>query len=94
MLKPPLPSYVDVIPLLQSHELHNKGHQENLGNPSMAFYSQKQYGGNKRGDDTFTSKGKGYSQSSQKAALPPIQGPNSKDKSSINDPNTIGKFSF
>nr|CAD1822622.1 unnamed protein product [Ananas comosus var. bracteatus] len=44
MLKPPVPSYSDLIPLLQSHELRNKGHESNPTNHSMAFISQR-YGG-------------------------------------------------
>jgi len=32
MLKPPVPSYADLIPLLQSHELRSKGHQSDLTN--------------------------------------------------------------
>nr|CAD1837421.1 unnamed protein product [Ananas comosus var. bracteatus] len=68
MLKPPVPSYSDLIPLLQSHELRNKGHESNPTNHSMAFISQRYGGGNKNTNrknagQFFTSKGKGFHQS-------------------------------
>lgn len=73
MLKPPVPFYADLIPLLQSHELRYKGHQSELVNYSMAFYGQ-QYGGdnnknkynNKKRGQSFTSKGKGFPQTGQR----------------------------
>ncbi|GAV58726.1 UBN2_3 domain-containing protein, partial [Cephalotus follicularis] len=39
MLKPPVPTYFEIIPLLHSHELRNKHHKPAEVNQSMAFYS-------------------------------------------------------
>ncbi|GAV69076.1 UBN2_3 domain-containing protein [Cephalotus follicularis] len=39
MLKPPVPTYSEIIPLLHSHELRNKHHKPAEVNQSMAFYS-------------------------------------------------------
>lgn len=71
MVRPPVPTYDAVIPLLQSHELHSKGHQNLSVNPSMAFYGQKTSGGNKKGENKFSSKGRGFPQIGQKSPLSP-----------------------
>lgn len=68
MPKPQVPSYVDLIPLLQSHELRSSRHESESSNHSMAFYGQQSGGGNKnnnnnrKGGQYFTSKGKGFPQ--------------------------------
>ena len=67
MLKPLVPSYDDVSPLSQSHDLHNKGHQIFGANPAMVFYGQETNGGHRKGESNFSSKGRGFPQSGQKA---------------------------
>ncbi|GAV86735.1 UBN2_2 domain-containing protein, partial [Cephalotus follicularis] len=58
MLKPPVPSYADVIPMLQSHELRNRNFRINTVNQNMAFFSHKnQKGGGSQG---FNSRGRGF----------------------------------
>ncbi|KAK2973116.1 hypothetical protein RJ640_027088 [Escallonia rubra] len=74
MLKPPIPSYKEIVQLLQGHETMRALHSaEVLGaNPHAAFVGQHthgQHGGknNKRGKqgyDSFTSKGRGFAQAS------------------------------
>ncbi|KAK2981980.1 hypothetical protein RJ640_007572 [Escallonia rubra] len=63
MLKPPVPSYNDIVPLLQSHEACNLTHKaESFGRPQQAYYEQNINGdANKRNTNTiskFSSKGK------------------------------------
>ncbi|KAI9177872.1 hypothetical protein LWI28_020140 [Acer negundo] len=41
MLKPPVPSYNDLIPLLHSHELRNKSQLSEHVNPTLAFVGQR-----------------------------------------------------
>ncbi|GKV46780.1 hypothetical protein SLEP1_g53748 [Rubroshorea leprosula] len=70
MLKPPISSYKELIPLLKSHESRNSHHQQNAPPPQMAFLTQKSNGRNyyykKKGNDQrlFSSKGKGFIQTS------------------------------
>ena len=66
MLKPPVPSYNDLIPLLHSHELRNKSLVSGQANPSLAFVGQH-YSSQKR---NFNSKGRGFNQASTR---PPSQ---------------------
>ncbi|KAJ8635133.1 hypothetical protein MRB53_009400 [Persea americana] len=58
----------------------------------MAFYGQKNSGGNRKEGNNFTSKGRGFPQSSQK---PPQQSHNqgldAKDKPGTTYPNTVSK---
>ncbi|KAK2970476.1 hypothetical protein RJ640_028565 [Escallonia rubra] len=83
MLKPPVPSYADLIPLLQSHELRNKGHHSESFNHSMVYYSQRTSNGTKNtnkkgGNSYFTSKGKGFLQTGQsqfRSSFPPQSQP-------------------
>ncbi|KAK2991574.1 hypothetical protein RJ640_013834 [Escallonia rubra] len=83
MLKPPVPSYADLIPLLQSHELRNRGHQSESFNHSMVYYSQRTSNGTKNsnkkgGNSYFTSKGKGFLQTGQsqfRSSFPPQSQP-------------------
>ncbi|GAV71957.1 UBN2_2 domain-containing protein, partial [Cephalotus follicularis] len=61
MLKLPVPSYADVIPLLQSHEPRKRNFRINIVNQNMAFFSHKnQKGGGSQG---FNSRGRGFTQS-------------------------------
>nr|CAD1839536.1 unnamed protein product [Ananas comosus var. bracteatus] len=46
MLKPPIPTFTKIIPLLQSHELRNKSHYDDV-NHSMAFYGHQSTSGGK-----------------------------------------------
>ncbi|KAI9181727.1 hypothetical protein LWI28_017918 [Acer negundo] len=41
MLKPHIPSYNDLIPLLYSHELRNKSQLSEHANPTLAFVGQR-----------------------------------------------------
>ena len=66
MLKPPVPSYNDLIPLLHSHELRNKSLVSGQANPSLAFVGQH-YSSQKR---NFNLKGRGFNQASTR---PPSQ---------------------
>ncbi|KAK2989204.1 hypothetical protein RJ640_001433 [Escallonia rubra] len=83
MLKPHVPSYAELIPLLQSHELRNKGHQSESFNHSMVYYSQRTSNGTKNsnkkgGNSYFTSKGKGFLQTGQsqfRSSFPPQSQP-------------------
>lgn len=45
MLRPPIPSYAEVVPQLQSYELRNKKVLSEQINSSMAFFSQNRGGG-------------------------------------------------
>lgn len=63
MLKPPVPSYNDLLPLLYSHELRNKSVLSEQPNSSMAFVGQRsnQRYHNKRGNNSgFSSRGRGW----------------------------------
>ncbi|KAF5471292.1 hypothetical protein F2P56_011735 [Juglans regia] len=67
MLKPPMPSYAEVVPLLRSFDIRHKLHATELSN-HVAFYGNKQKGSsysNHKGSSrntntTFSSKGKGF----------------------------------
>ncbi|KAK2971873.1 hypothetical protein RJ640_000890 [Escallonia rubra] len=83
MLKPHVPSYADLIPLLQSHELRSKGHQSESLNHSMVYYSQRTSNGNKNSDKKggssyFTSKGKATDIPKALAAMHVIDSQDSK----------------
>ncbi|KAF8396845.1 hypothetical protein HHK36_018480 [Tetracentron sinense] len=68
MLKPPIPSYSDILPLLQSHELRNREYGHTDVNPSMAFVGQRSNGGGRgfRGRGRgFNSRGCGFIQTGQ-----------------------------
>ncbi|KAK2988019.1 hypothetical protein RJ640_011282 [Escallonia rubra] len=56
MLKPPVPSYNDIVPFLQSHEACNLTHKaESFGGPQLAYYRQNINGdANKRNANTIT----------------------------------------
>ncbi|KAK2988460.1 hypothetical protein RJ640_007490 [Escallonia rubra] len=63
MLKPLVPSYNDIVPLLQSYEAHNLTHRaESFGGPQLAYYGQNINGdANNRNANTiskFSSRGK------------------------------------
>ncbi|GAV86687.1 UBN2 domain-containing protein [Cephalotus follicularis] len=63
MLKPPVPSYSEIIPLLHSHELRNINNKSAAVNQSMAFYTNTNNKGKNRGNsNSFSSKGRGFSQ--------------------------------
>ncbi|GLT87981.1 hypothetical protein SLE2022_060280 [Rubroshorea leprosula] len=72
MLKPPVPPYKELIPLLKSHESRNSHHQQNAPPPQMGFLTQKSNGRNYyykkkgNGQSLFSSKGKGFVQTSIK----------------------------
>ena len=61
MLKPLVPSYLDLIPLLHSHELHNKSFFTDQPNPAVAFVGQRS-NLNKGSQSSFNSRGKGFHQ--------------------------------
>lgn len=71
MLKPPIPSYRDLVPLLQSHEtmknLHNSSHSSPLTH-NMAFVGERSgssnynCGTNKRGRGAGGSRGRRFNQ--------------------------------
>ncbi|KAF6136971.1 hypothetical protein GIB67_030735 [Kingdonia uniflora] len=69
MLKPPVPSYVDLIPLLQSHDLRQKSHVFEPANPTLAFVSQQstqRFSPKHTSPQPFTSRGRGFSQSNSR----------------------------
>ncbi|KAL5701436.1 ABC-type xenobiotic transporter [Ranunculus cassubicifolius] len=71
MLKPPVPSYNDLIPLLLSHELRNKSLLCESANPNLAFVGQRstpRYHHKHGHNSSFTSKGRGFTQSSFRPA--------------------------
>ncbi|KAL5698242.1 ABC-type xenobiotic transporter [Ranunculus cassubicifolius] len=71
MLKPPVPSYNDLIPLLLSHELRNKSLLSESANPNLAFLGQRsapRYQNKHGQNSSFTSKGRGFTQSSSRPA--------------------------
>ncbi|GAV75343.1 UBN2_2 domain-containing protein [Cephalotus follicularis] len=69
MLKPPMPSYSEIIPLLHSHELRNKHNESTALNQTMAFYTAtnkgRGYGGS---NNSFSSKGRGFTQTTSKGS--------------------------
>ncbi|KAL5715327.1 hypothetical protein ACHQM5_017160 [Ranunculus cassubicifolius] len=73
MLKPPTPSYRDIVPMLQSHETMRlmNDHEDNVTNHNMAFVSQYSNGQgrgrkSRRGKQGyFNSKGRGFTQTSR-----------------------------
>ncbi|RWR75576.1 Zinc finger, CCCH-type [Cinnamomum micranthum f. kanehirae] len=75
MLKPPTPSYKEIIPLLQGHETMRTMHISDgfvPPNPNVAFFGQKQNGGkrfNQKGKHSghFTSTRRGFSPAGQPA---------------------------
>ncbi|KAF6136064.1 hypothetical protein GIB67_000468 [Kingdonia uniflora] len=69
MLKPSVPSYVDLIPLLQSHDIRPKSHVFEPTNPTLAFISQQstqRFNPKNNSPQPFTSRGRGFSQSSSR----------------------------
>ncbi|KAF8392751.1 hypothetical protein HHK36_023100 [Tetracentron sinense] len=49
MMKPPVPTYVDIIPLLQSYEIRTQAHEATIfPNQNIAFVSQQKGRGNNR----------------------------------------------
>ena len=70
MLKPPVPSYLDLIPLLHSHELRNKSFLTDQPNPAMAFVGQR-FNSNKGPQSSFNSRGKGFHQSGSRPPYTP-----------------------
>ncbi|GAV61861.1 hypothetical protein CFOL_v3_05387 [Cephalotus follicularis] len=63
MLKPAIPSYADVVPSLQSHELQ-------VLNPTVAFVSSTHTKNQRRVDiNSFNSSGKGFTQSVQSTPI-------------------------
>uniref|UniRef100_A0A2N9H082 Uncharacterized protein n=1 Tax=Fagus sylvatica TaxID=28930 RepID=A0A2N9H082_FAGSY len=71
MLKPPVPSYLDLIPLLHSHELRNKSLLIDQPNPALAFVGQR-FNSNK--GSSFNSRGKGFHQSGSRPPYTPWNG--------------------
>uniref|UniRef100_A0A2N9J0X7 Uncharacterized protein n=1 Tax=Fagus sylvatica TaxID=28930 RepID=A0A2N9J0X7_FAGSY len=71
MLKPPVPSYLDLIPLLHSHELRNKSLLIDQPNPALAFVGQR-FNSNK--GSSFNSRGKGFHQSGSRPPYTPRNG--------------------
>ncbi|GAV58358.1 UBN2_2 domain-containing protein, partial [Cephalotus follicularis] len=70
MLRPPVPSHSDFIPLLQSHELRNKTFRSDVPNQNMAFFTntsqknqKKRSNNNNSFNNSFTSQGRGFTQS-------------------------------
>ncbi|GMY22734.1 UBN2_2 domain-containing protein [Fagus crenata] len=95
MLKPPVPSYLDLIPLLHSHELRNKSLLIDQPNPALAFVGQR-FNSNK--GSSFNSRGKGFHQSGSRPPYNPRTGhhhPSSKNNSqSVTElvPNTLAEW--
>ncbi|KAF8403400.1 hypothetical protein HHK36_011502 [Tetracentron sinense] len=64
--KPPIPSYKEIIPLLQSHETWLLTHESpNQPNQAMAYVSQRGRSSNRRGRGDFSYRGKGFIQYGQ-----------------------------
>uniref|UniRef100_A0A2N9EXT0 Uncharacterized protein n=1 Tax=Fagus sylvatica TaxID=28930 RepID=A0A2N9EXT0_FAGSY len=72
MLKPPVPSYLDLIPLLHSHELRNKSFLIDQPNPAVAFVGQR-FNSNKGPQSSFNSRGKGFHQSGSRPPIYPTE---------------------
>ncbi|KAF3780830.1 hypothetical protein EJ110_NYTH38347 [Nymphaea thermarum] len=65
MLKPQIPSYKEVVPLLQSHETMKQlnGHEENAQHQSVFYTQRSGFNNNRRrgrGKPTFSSHGRGF----------------------------------
>jgi hypothetical protein len=71
MLKPPVPSYNDLIPLLHSHELRNQSLLADQVNPAMAFVGQRSNSNNKGSQSSFNSRGKGFHQAGSRPPSTP-----------------------
>ncbi|GMY19468.1 UBN2_3 domain-containing protein, partial [Fagus crenata] len=70
MLKPPVPSYLDLIPLLHSHELRNNAFLTDQPNPAVAFVGQRS-NPNRGSQSSFNSRGKGFHQSGSRPPYTP-----------------------
>ena len=86
MLKPPVPSYLDLIPLLHSHELRNKSFLTDQPNPTVAFVGQWS-NSNKGSQSSFNSRGNGFHQSSSR---PPYTPQNAQQQSFSNNQSQAG----
>lgn len=80
MLKPPVPSYAEVIPLLQSHALRIQSHVPSAVNHASAFYGERTSNGGRRnqkrgGNGSFTSRGKGFTQTANRPSKQPSDKP-------------------
>ncbi|KAJ4977092.1 hypothetical protein NE237_002198 [Protea cynaroides] len=63
MLKPPVPSYTELIPLLHGHDLRLKNHQTEISS-NLAFYTKKSSNSRREGmPGSFSFKGRGFYQS-------------------------------
>uniref|UniRef100_A0A2N9H9U6 Retrovirus-related Pol polyprotein from transposon TNT 1-94-like beta-barrel domain-containing protein n=1 Tax=Fagus sylvatica TaxID=28930 RepID=A0A2N9H9U6_FAGSY len=71
MLKPPVPSYNDLIPLLHSHELRNRSLLADQVNPAMAFVGQRSNSNNKGSQSSFNSRGRGFHQAGSRPPSTP-----------------------
>ena len=85
MLKPLVPSYNDLIPLLHSHELRNKSLVSKQANPSLAFVGQHYSSQKRNSHSSFNSKGRGFNQASTR---PPSQSRNFQPPMSSKPPST------
>ncbi|KAF5203209.1 hypothetical protein FRX31_007204 [Thalictrum thalictroides] len=65
MLKPPVPSYREVLPLLQSYESRSQSYSTEYPYQTMAFLSQVDSKRKNKGKQHFTSKGRGFVQAGQ-----------------------------
>ncbi|KAF8391041.1 hypothetical protein HHK36_023341 [Tetracentron sinense] len=99
MLKPPTPSYKEIIPLLQSHETWISTHEtQQPNNQTVAFVTQRGRGSPNRGRyNNFSSRGRGFTQMSHmdKGNYIPNQPPTGKNpnkKSELNISKNGGKF--
>ena len=89
MLKPPVPSYLDLIPLLHSHELRNKSLLIDQPNPALAFVGQR-FNSNK--GSSFNSRGKGFHQFGSRPPYTPRNGhhhSSSKNNSQSGTPHSF-----
>ncbi|KAJ0035335.1 hypothetical protein Pint_24392 [Pistacia integerrima] len=90
MLKPLMPSYAEVVPLLQSYETRISLHSPDLA-AYTAFYDQKNNSKftNKgaRQSGNFSSKGKGFSPANQATVKPTNQGSLNVSTNSIRESN-------
>lgn len=81
MLKPPIPSYSDVIPILQSHEIRNQSHDFSFPNQNVALRQQRSNGNNRNNKGNwqeqgqFNSNGPGFIQAAQSGQRAPSPEP-------------------
>ncbi|GAV68980.1 UBN2_2 domain-containing protein, partial [Cephalotus follicularis] len=93
MLKPPVRSYSEIITILRSHELRNKNNKPVATNQSMASYTNAGNKGKGRGSNTnsFSSKGRGFSQTVSRTPQQTFQTPLQHQQEPIKKNDAITK---